>query len=202
MTHVGRTVVRTCLITLIGASLGALSACADPLRVSPVDRTRIADSLSALVTNAYDFSKPESVDRLISLYPDSGRVISAAGGRVMTNRDTLAGAIRGFWQRVGQNMQGPKFVFGSRYVDVITRDAAVMTMTYSIPHLTPQGTRHVVSGAWTMLWRNQGGRWMIVQEHLSDTPESTAAGPTPMMQMDTMKRDSMPGMPHQHQPPR
>jgi hypothetical protein len=27
-----------------------------------------------------------------------------------------------------------------------------------------------------MLWRRQGGQWRIVQEHLSDTPESTAPG--------------------------
>jgi hypothetical protein len=157
-----------------------LGGCTDPLRVSPADRRAIADSLSALVTGAYDFSRPQSVDRFLSLYPDSGRVISAAGGRVMSNRDTLARSIRGFWQRVGQNMQQPTFVLGSTYVDVITRNAAVMTLTYSIPHLTPMGTRHVVSGAWTMLWRNENGRWVIVQEHLSDTPESTAPGPTVM----------------------
>ncbi|MBY0488581.1 MAG: nuclear transport factor 2 family protein [Gemmatimonadaceae bacterium] len=172
------------------ALVAGTAACADPLRVSPADRNAIRDSLSTLVAQAYDFSHPESPDRLLSLYPDSGRVISAAGGRVMTNRDTLAGAIRGFWQRVGQNMRQPQFVLGSTYVDVLTRDAAVMTITYSIPHLTPQGARHIVSGAWTMLWRRQSGRWMIVQEHLSDTPESTAAGPTVLAPSDSAALDS------------
>ncbi len=78
-----------------------------------------------------------------------------------------------FWERVGQNMREPRFVLGSTWVDVITRDAAVMTLTYSIPHRTPAGNMHVVSGAWTMFWRRIDGRWVIVQEHLSDTPEST-----------------------------
>jgi ketosteroid isomerase-like protein len=174
----------------LAALLAVSGACTDPVRVSPADRAAIRDSLSALVSAAYDFSHPESPSRLLSLYPDSGRVISAAGGRVLTSRDTLAGAIRGFWQRVGQNMQQPQFVLGSTYVDVITRDAAVMTITYSIPHLTPQGTKHIVSGAWTMLWRNQGGRWMIVQEHLSDTPESTAPGATVLTPADSMTLDS------------
>jgi ketosteroid isomerase-like protein len=171
-------------------ALVAAAACTDPLRVSPSDRRALADSLSALVTNAYDFTKPDAPQRLLSLYPDSGRVISAVAGRVITSRDTLGGAINGFWQRVGQNMRGPQFVLGSTYVDVITRDAAVLTLTYSIPHLTPQGTRHIVSGAWTMLWRRQNGRWMIVQEHLSDTPESTAAGPTVLPAQDSMALDS------------
>lgn len=166
---------RACALAAV-AALSALTACTDPLRVSPADRRAIADTLSALVTNAYDFSKPEPAARLLSLYPDSGRIISAVAGRVTTTRDTLAGEIAGFWQRVGRNMQNPRFVLGSTYVDVITRDAAVLTLVYSIPHTTPQGTPHTVSGAWTMLWRRENGRWRIVQEHLSDTPESTAPG--------------------------
>jgi hypothetical protein len=154
-------------VALIALS-SALAACTDPLRVSPAHRRAIADTLSTLVTNAYDFAKPEPASRLLSLYPDTGRVISAVAGRVTTTRDTLAREITGFWERVGRNMQNPRFVLGSTYVDVITRD--------SIPHTTPQGTPHTVSGAWTMLWRRENGRWRIVQEHLSDTPESTAPG--------------------------
>jgi ketosteroid isomerase-like protein len=163
------------------AALSLLVACQDPLRVSAADRRAIADSLSALVVEAYDFNRPDAPERLLSLYPDSGRVISAVAGHVTTTRDTLAGEIRGFWQRVGQNMRQPRFVLGSSYVDVLTRDAAVMTLTYSIPHRTPRDTPHVVSGAWTMLWRRQGGRWQIVQEHLSDTPESSAPGQPPVV---------------------
>ncbi len=169
--------VRTIALALTLAGTVALgSACRNPEQIAPEERRAIADSLSALVVQAYDFSQPDAPDRLLALYPESGRVISAVAGRVTTTRDTLAGEIRGFWQRVGQNMRDPRFVLGSTYVDLITRDAAVVTLTYSIPHLTPRNTPHVVSGAWTMLWRRQGGQWRIVQEHLSDTPESTAPG--------------------------
>lgn len=160
--------------TLVLAAALGLGACTDPLRLSAEERRAIADSLEARVVAAYDFAAPGAPERLLSLYPDSGRVISAVAGRATTTRDTLASAIRGFWARVGQNMQQPRFVVGSTYVDVITRDAAVLTLTYAIPHTTPQGTPHTVSGAWTMLWRRSaGGDWRIVQEHLSDTPEST-----------------------------
>ncbi len=173
-----RTVVRTGIYAgLISTTLASV-ACTDPVRLSTADRRAIADSLSALVVAAYDFSSPDAPQRLLSLYPDSGRVISAAGGRVTTTREQLAVDIAGFWERVGQNMRGPRFALGSSYVDVLTRDAAVMTFTYRIPHTTPLNAPHVVSGAWTTVWRRQRGRWMIVQEHLSDTPESTAPGPT------------------------
>jgi hypothetical protein len=168
------------ILLLLGPALG----CTDPQSVSSGARRAIADSLSRLVINAYDFARPDVAARLLSLYPDSGRVISAAAGRVTATRSALTVAVSGFWERVGQNMQGPRFVLGSSYVDVITRDAAVMTFTYSIPHHTPRGLAHTVSGAWTTLWRRQGGRWMIVQEHLSDTPESLA----PLIAPDTSRR--------------
>lgn len=165
-------------LLLVGSALAAV-ACTDPLRMTADERFAIANALSTRISAAYDFTNPQAAERLLSLYPDSGRVISAAAGRVTTTRDTLAGSIRGFWARVGRNMQEPRFVIGSTWVDVLTRDAAVMTITYAIPHRTPQGTSHVVSGAWTMLWRRVNGEWFIIQEHLSDTPESTAPGPTP-----------------------
>lgn len=164
------------LCILSALLLSPLGACRDPEKIPPAERRAIADSLTAMVTAAYDLTRPNASVRLLALYPDSGRVISAVAGRVTTTRDTLAGEIRGFWERVGQNMRNPRFEVVNSYVDLITRDAAVVTLTYRIPHLTPRNTPHTVSGAWTMLWRRQGGRWRIVQEHLSDTPESTAPG--------------------------
>jgi hypothetical protein len=163
------------------------SACDSSEQVSAGERRAIADSLQALVASAYDFSQPNAAGRLLSLYPDSGRVISAAAGRITSTRQALEAEITGFWQRVGQNMQGPKFVLGSSYVDVITRNAAVMTFSYGIPHTTPRGVPHTVSGAWTTFWRRQNGRWVIVQEHLSDTPESTA--PSGAATMDSTKKN-------------
>ena len=195
-------VIRSLALSALAGLLGVSTACQNAEGIPEGDRRAIADSLSALVTRAYDFSKPDAAKRLLGLYPDSGRVISAAAGHVTTTRSALASDIEGFWQRVGQNMQRPRFVLGSTYVDVITRDAAVMTFTYSIPHTTPMGMAHTVSGAWTTLWRRQHGRWTIVQEHLSDTPASTAplvdsAMMSMPMPMSTPKSGPM-AAPHQH----
>lgn len=184
-------------ITIALALLGAFtSACRPDDRIAPDERRAIADTLTALVTEAYDLQRPDAPARLLALYPDSGRVISAVAGRVTTTRDALATEIRGFWERVGQNMRDPQFVLGSTYVDVITRDAAVVTLTYRIPHRTPRDTPHVVGGAWTMLWRRQAGRWHIVQEHLSDAPAGDVpAGDAPTG--DGLPIDSM-GPAHGH----
>jgi len=136
--------------------------------MSASEKKAIADSLKRLVVNAYDLSKPDPVKNLMSLYPDTGRVISASGGVTTTTRSQLHQAIQAFWTYVGQNMRNPHWEWTSMTVDVLAPDAAVMTSTYRVPHLTPMGMNHVIGGAWTAVFQNRGGRWVIIQEHLSD----------------------------------
>lgn len=159
---------------LLGTALllAGASACdsSDPTRTTPEQRAAIADTLRRLVTNAYDFSRADVVSGLMSLYPDSGRVISATAGRVLASRADLERDIRYFWNSTGTNMQDPRLEWGTMYVDVLTPAAAVATWSYRIPHRTPAGAPHVVGGAWTALFVKRDGRWMIVQEHLSDAP--------------------------------
>ncbi|MEO8909861.1 MAG: nuclear transport factor 2 family protein [Gemmatimonadaceae bacterium] len=136
--------------------------------MSGAEKSAIADSLKHLVVSAYDLSKPNPVARLMSLYPDEGRIISASGGVETTTRPELQRAIQAFWTYVGQNMRHPHWEWTSMTVDVLAPDAAVMTSTYRIPHLTPMGMNHVIGGAWTAVFQKRGGRWVIIQEHLSD----------------------------------
>lgn len=138
--------------------------------LSNAERAAIADSLKAMVISAYDLSKPNVVANLMSLYPDSGRVISASGGAMTTTRPKLEEQIKTFWKYVGSNMRQPKWEWTAMEVDVLSRDAAVMTSTYRVPHTTPSGMRHEIGGAWTAVFARRNGRWVIVQEHLSDAP--------------------------------
>lgn len=135
------------------------------------EQAAIADSLQHLVTEAYDFSQPDVVDRLLALYPDTGRVVSASGGRVIASRDSLDAAIRAFWAAVGQNMRNPRTEWRSFLVDVPSTRAAVVTAEYRVPHTTPAGAPHVIGGAMTLVFEKQGTRWVVIQEHLSDLPE-------------------------------
>ena len=158
-------------IVLVAASL--LGACVEGSAVpAEAARRAIADTIFATVDRAYDLSRRDGdvVARLMSLYPDSGRVVSAAGGRVTTSRDSIELQVRRFWEWVGANMQEPRWTWGRRHVDVLSPTAAVMTATYTIEHRTPSGAPHAIGGAWTALFQRQDGRWVIVQEHLSDLP--------------------------------
>ena len=148
--------------------------------MSAADKKVIADSLKKLVVSAYDLSKPDPVKNLMSLYPTEGRVISASGGVITTTRPQLEDAIKAFWTYVGQNMRNPHWEWTSMNVDVLAPDAAVMTSTYRVQHKTPMGMDHVIGGAWTAVFQKRGGRWVIIQEHLSDMQSN------PNLQMNQM----------------
>ena len=145
---------------------------AESRQLARAERVAIADSIARQVVAACDLSAPDVVARMMSLYPESGEVVSAAGGRVTTSRDSLQANIRAFWDNVGHNMRDPRWVWQSMRVDVLAPNAAVMTATYRIPHRTPMGMPHEIGGAWTAVFERRGGRWVIVHEHLSDAPPS------------------------------
>ena len=141
---------------------------------SVAERAAISAEIEREVKAAYDLKSPDVVKNLLALYPDTGRIVSSSGGRVITSRDTIFQGIRDFWTYVGSNMQNPTWMWERFYIDVLSSDAAVMTTTYHVPHTTPQGHPHVIGGAWTAVFRKQGDKWVIVQEHLSDVPAAMA----------------------------
>jgi hypothetical protein len=155
-------------------ALLVLTACSSASRpVSPLQRAEITRTIKNEVTQAYDLSQPNVVERLMSLYPTAGRIISASGGQVVTSRDSLRMGIVAFWDNVGRNMRNPTVDWTSMYIDVLSPTAAVMTATYRIPHTQPNGLPHVIGGAWTAVFELQNEHWVIIQEHLSDNPFAT-----------------------------
>ena len=155
----------TVLVTLAGACGGPA-----PVQSTAKADSALADTLKARIEQAYDFSRPGVVERMTALYPDSGRVISASGGQVIASADSLRSGIAAFWRNAGQNMREAKWVWGDVYVDRLGPDAAVLTATWSIPHLAPDGSPHTIRGAWTAVFRRIRGSWLIVVEHLSAPP--------------------------------
>jgi len=167
------------LAVVLAMLTGAFGCDSDAKRpLDPARRAAIADTLVSTIKAAYDLKAKDVVGRFMSLYPDSGRVISASGGRVTTTRDSVEAGIKSFWTFVGQRMQDPTWIWGRPFVDVLSPDAAVVTMTYRIPHRTPAGAPHTVAGAWTAVFERRAGKWVIVQEHLSELPAEVMEGDT------------------------
>ena len=141
---------------------------------SDAERSAIADSIRTLLTATQVFDGKDPVPRFMQLYADSGAVVSAASGGFTVGRDSVQKMLTTFWTTAGQYMQKPVWQWGAMQIDVLSRDAAVVTARYTIPHWTPEGRPHVLGGAWTSVWTHERGRWVIVNEHLSDLPRSVA----------------------------
>jgi hypothetical protein len=182
----------TPILAIAAAIIAVLGGCSTNTTLTAVQRQSIVDSLSRQVKAAYDLSKPNVEQRLLSLYPDTGRVVSASAGQITTSRDTLAMGIKAFWENIGVNMRQPKWIWDEMLFDVLSPTAAVMTAKYHVPHLTPRNMPHVVGGAWTAVFQKRGARWYIIQEHLSDSPPMSDSAMASMV-MPT----SVPGKPPQ-----
>jgi hypothetical protein len=154
-----------------------VGACGRSGTLTPAQRTAIAREIDAKVRDAYDLSKPGAEQRMLALYADTGRIISAEEGQVIASRDSVMLGIKLFWQNVGVNMRQPKWIWTHTYVDVLSPTAAVFTGAYRVPHLTPRNQPHELAGVMTMVFVKRGGKWGVVQEHLSDTPPPPSAAP-------------------------
>jgi ketosteroid isomerase-like protein len=153
------------LVTLVACPAPRSTGAEDPVALAA-----LTDTLKARIEEAYDFSRPGAAARMSALYPESGTVVSASGGQLTRSADSLRAGIAAFWRDVGQNMRNPRWEWGTVHVDRLSDEAAVLTATWSIPHIAPTGRPHVIRGAWTAVFRHMGGRWLIVTEHLSVPP--------------------------------
>ena len=160
------------LIVLL--ALGCSTGAAERDELSSSEREAIADSIRTLLVDTYTFDGVDPVPRFMRLYPDTGSVVSAASGGFTTARDSVQKALTTFWTTAGQYMQQPSWTWGTMKIEVLSRGAAAVTARYTIPHWTPEGKPHVLGGVWTSVWTRRDGRWVIVQEHLSDLPRSVA----------------------------
>ena len=163
--------VRSLAIAGLAIAVICSSGCSEvPGRVSTVQRLRAQHAIKSEVESAYDFSRPNVPANLMSLYAPTGSIVSASGGKITTSRDTLRAGIDAFWNNVGRNMRDAHVEWTAMHIDVLAPGVAVMTATYRIPHIQPSGLPHVIGGAWTAVFVLRAGRWVIVQEHLSDNP--------------------------------
>jgi hypothetical protein len=169
---------RAAMLSVVSFALAPLAGCngasGKATRLSQAEARAIGDSIQAILKGAYDLPKGDVPTRMLSVYPDSGRVVSATAGRVTSTRALLETSVNAFWDGVGQYMIRPTWTWTNLEVEAIDRNTAMMTAQYTVPHWTDVGAPHVIGGVWTALWQRRGGRWVITHEHLSDMPRASA----------------------------
>ena len=150
------------LFAIVVVGLTSTTGCSKEGGPPPAaEQHAIADSLARQIKAAYDLTKPDVEARLMSLYPTTGRVVSASAGQVTTTRDSLGIGIKAFWENVGVNMREPKWVWEEMLFDVPAPNVAVMTSKYHVSHLTPRNEPHTIGGAWTAVFEKRGDRWYV-----------------------------------------
>jgi len=97
-------------LSVLSAVIAVACSSAGSGTLTPQQTRAIQGEIEQRLRDAYDLTKPDVENRMLSLYPKSGRVISATGGRVLTSRDSLAMGIRYFWENVGRNMRQPTWI--------------------------------------------------------------------------------------------
>jgi ketosteroid isomerase-like protein len=147
--------------------LAALMGCAPPAVERDGPAAALADTLAALIQEAYDFGRPGAAERMASLYAEGDAVLSASGGTLTVSSDSVRAGIAEFWEAAGRNMLNARWTWHEVYAERLGRDAAVLTGTWSLPHIAPGGHEHTIEGAWTAVFRRRSGEWKIVHEHLS-----------------------------------
>jgi ketosteroid isomerase-like protein len=165
---------RSVLTFLLLSLLTGLTGCGSPSNNAEQDAGALADTLTALIADAYDFSRPDVYERMIGLYADTDEIVSASGGQLAVSADSVRAGIARFWELAGRNMRDARWRWDEVHVERLAPDAAVLTGRWSIPHIAPDGQPHLLEGAWTAVFRRIGGEWKIVQEHLSAPAEGVA----------------------------
>jgi len=159
-------------IWMVAATVASACTTGPSSGLDSAQAATIRKEVESAFRETYDLSKPGLADRMLAMYPKTGRIVSASAGEAHVSRDSIETGIRYFWSSVGANMREPQWIWDDMIFDVLSRDAAVMTATYHVPHKTPRGEPHTIGGAFTAVFQKRGGRWYIVQEHLSDLPPS------------------------------
>ena len=153
-------------VVLLAASV-ALGACGGR-DAATADPSTLADTLAALISSAYRFDTPGAPDRMKALYAEGEQVVSASGGTLTVGADSVRSGIDSFWARAGTNMREARWEWREFHATRLGPDAAVLTGTWAIPHIAPDGNPHRIEGAWTAVFERIDGDWKIVHEHLSE----------------------------------
>jgi len=162
---------------MTGAAVVALAACS--MSKPPLDemqRTALADSIEQWVAGPYVavYQHP-NVDSILAFYGSGADLAVAENGMVFPSYDSIVATTRAFWGRPGLTAH---FTLGGAHVNVLSREAAVVTAMLTGGVRDSAGVETPMSAAWTAVLQRAGsGGWKIVAEHASWPPAAPASEP-------------------------
>jgi ketosteroid isomerase-like protein len=165
---------RTVVAGAAAIALGACSTTRPPL--DEMQRTALADSIEQWVAGPYlaVFQHPNA-DSILAFYGSGADLAVAENGMVYPSYDSIVAATRAFWGRPGLTAH---YTLGGAHVNVLSREAAVVTAMLTGGVRDSAGVETPMSVAWTAVLQRAGsGGWKIMAEHASWPPPAPAAVP-------------------------
>jgi hypothetical protein len=160
--------VRMKILPVLAAAI-ALAACSTakpPL--DEMQRTALADSIEQWVAGPYLAAhQTPNVDTILALYAGGADLAVAANGTIYPSYDSVVAAARAFWGRPGATAQ---LTLGGARVNVLSREAAVVTAKVTGAVRDSAGVETPMGVAWTAVLQRAGSGWRIVAEHASSPP--------------------------------
>ena len=138
-------------------------------------RTALADSIEQWVAGPYlaVYQHP-NVDSILAFYASGAELAVAANGTILPSYDSVVAATRAFWGRPGVTAH---FTLGNAHVNVLDREAAVVTAMVTGAVKDSAGVETPMRIAWTAVLQRAGSGWKIVAQHASVPPPPPAAVP-------------------------
>jgi uncharacterized protein (TIGR02246 family) len=131
--------------------------------LSEAQRRAVEDTVRKLIDATNRAVALRDVGALMRLYPDTGALSSAYNGRLVTSRDSVEATARAFFQ--DPKISTLKTTTDRVRVDVLAPDAAAFTVIGTLGWSEPTGKTVTLPHAWSGVFVNRGGRWVILQEH-------------------------------------
>jgi hypothetical protein len=152
--------------------VAASSAASQPKSstLTPEVRARVEDSVRAFIRRGDIALNRRDVEELVAEQGDS--VGMTANGRYAVH--TADSVRNGF--RYLEHVRSASISQKIRRLDVLAPDAAAITTEFDFATVDSAGKRDSVSGAWTAVVAQRGGRWVSLQEHTSMRPQPARNG--------------------------
>lgn len=145
------------------ALLTLLGACASNevnQVTSSAAREEVAKATNDWVA-AYD---SRTASRLTALYAQDAVLWGTISKAIATNPNAIAA----YFKSVGDTPQN-RVVMGEQHIRVYG-DIGINSGTYTFNNVRPDGSVLPVAARYSMVFRKQGGKWMIVEHHSSRVP--------------------------------
>lgn len=145
------------LACLLCASLCSTTVAASAQAPVVTGSPAIADTVARLFTGIAEATSTLDIDRLMTYYDDSEALTYVARGEVTRSRVAFEDLVNA---QLG-GLSGATLRWLNRYVDVLSNEVAVVTATYELTVMLPDGGTAGTTGTYMCIFVRHGGRWQV-----------------------------------------